>query len=73
MTTFDIGNNLKQIIFFVFIVLGCGVLAIKGFSTNDITSIIAALVGVAAAIGLAGSDKLKFGSGEGEEWNEKTE
>ncbi len=71
MTTFDIGNNLKQIICFGVCAVVCGALAIKGLSTNDIVSIGAALVGVMTTVGLAVSDPIRIGKNE--DGNDKTE
>ncbi len=71
MNTFDIGNNIKAVILFALVLIAGVVLVIKGFSTNDITSLVMAIIGIAGGVGLAISKPVKLGGND--EGNEKSE
>lgn len=70
MTTFDIGNNLKQIILFGFVFIVGIALFIQGYTTGEITNIIGSVIVILGGAGLAISEKIPIGSGGNEEGNE---
>lgn len=71
MNTFDIGNNIKAVILFALVLIAGVVLVIKGFSTNDITSLVMAIIGIVGGAGLVLTEKVELGGNE--EGNDETE
>lgn len=71
MTTLDIGNNLKQIILFGIVFIVGVALFIQGYSTGEITTILASGGVILGGAGLAISEKIPIISGGNEEGNEK--